>query len=254
LARELDKHNAERKAIEMMVLEQAFAKAESIDPASPALIVAGEGWHQGVIGIVAGRLKEKFHKPVAVIALDGGVGKASARSVPGFDFGAAVIAAREAGLLLAGGGHAMAAGFSIEESRIPAFTEFLFGRMRGVETGAKPLLIDGQLSLAGATPKLAIDLERLGPFGQGNPHVRLVLKNVLNVKPDLAGEHHVKTLLSCRISHARLSAIAFRSVGAALGDALLSSRGREMDVAGQLRLSEWNGQQRVSFMIEDIAL
>ncbi|MDE3017118.1 MAG: single-stranded-DNA-specific exonuclease RecJ [Pseudomonadota bacterium] len=255
LARELDRHNAERKAIEAMVLEQAFAQAEAADPANPILIVASQGWHPGVIGIVAGRLKERFYKPVAVIALENGIGKASARSVAGFDFGAAVIAAREAGLLVAGGGHAMAAGFTVLEAKIPALTEFLASRIDNRDLGARPLLLDGSLSLAGATAELASSLERLGPFGQGNPHVRLVIRNAVNLKPEWTGTgEHLKTLLIDRLSNARLSAIAFRCVGTPLGDALLSTRGKEINVAGQLRLSEWNGKPQVSLMIEDIAI
>ena len=129
LARELEKHNSERKAIEAMVLEQAMAQAEAMENNGPVLVVAGKGWHPGVIGIVAGRLKERFYKPTAVIALNDGIGKASARSVSGFDMGAAVIAARENGLLVAGGGHAMAAGFTVEEAKIPALAAFLAARM-----------------------------------------------------------------------------------------------------------------------------
>jgi len=256
LAQELDKHNSERKAIESMVLEAAMAQAEAANPEAPLLIVAGNGWHPGVIGIVAGRLKERFHKPAAVIAVEGGIGKASARSVSGFDFGAAVIAAHEAGLLVGGGGHAMAAGFTVEENKIPALIEFLRGRASANrESGnARKLLLDGVASIGGATPELVASLEHLGPFGQGNPSIRLAIQNVVNLKPELVGEHHVKTLLIDRLSNARLSAIAFRVAGTKLGDALLATRGKTVDIAGQLRLQEWNGKQSVSLMIEDICL
>ncbi len=254
LARELEQHNTERKAIEVMVLEEATALAEAADAAAPCLIIAGKGWHQGVIGIVAGRLKERFHKPVAVIAVADGIGKASTRSVSGIDVGAAVIAAREAGLLLAGGGHAMAAGFTVEEGKIPALEQFLLQRFHSAtETnGARRLMLDGAASLGGATAELAAQLERLGPFGQGNPQVRLAIRNAVNLKPEWVKEQHVKTLLICRLSNARLSAIAFRVAGTKLGDALMATRGKEINVAGQLRLQEWNGKQQVSLQIEDV--
>jgi len=255
LARELEQHNAERKAIEAMVLEEAQAQADGMDPASPVLLVSGKGWHPGVIGIVAGRLKERFHKPVAVIGVEGGIGKASARSVSGFDFGAAVIAARDSGLLLAGGGHAMAAGFSVEEKKIPALQAFFINRLGSQETawlGSSKLTLDGSISIEGATPELVRTCERMGPFGQGNPSVRLAIQDVINLRPEPVGEHHIKTFLIDRLSNARLSAIAFRAVGTKLGDALFATRGRKVDVAGQLRLQEWNGRQTVSLMIEDI--
>ena len=220
-------------------------------------MVAGQGWHSGVIGIVAGRLKEKYHKPVAVIGIMDGIGKASARSVSGMDMGAAVIAARDAGLLLAGGGHAMAAGFTVEEGKIQALEAFLAGRLApqaGVLAGQRRLVLDGMVSIGGANADLAETIEKLGPFGQGNPNIRLAVQNVVNLKPDIVGQHHVKTLFIDPLSNARLSAIAFRCVGTPLGDALLGTRGKTLSVAGQLRLQEWNGQQTVSLMVEDVAL
>ena len=258
LARELEQHNAERKAIEAIVLEEAMAQAEAARSEAPFLMVAGNGWHPGVIGIVAGRIKERFHKPVAVVACADGIGKASARSVHGVDIGAAVIAARQDGLLLAGGGHAMAAGFTVEEKHLPALTEFLVNRLRMPDGEASPgrrLFIDSAVDVGGATADLAAALERLGPFGQGNPQVRLVVRNAVNLRPEWTSSgEHVKTLLVDRLSNARLSAIAFRAAGTKLADALLSTRGREISVAGQLRLSEWNGRPQVSFMIEDVAV
>jgi single-stranded-DNA-specific exonuclease len=186
----------------------------------------------------------------------GGIGKASARSVSGIDFGAAVIAACHAGLLLAGGGHAMAAGFTVEEMKIPALVEFFMSRMglpEGETHAARRLFIDGRLGLGGATAEMAESLERLGPFGQGNPQVRLVIANAVNLKPEwTSGGEHLKTLLIDRLSNARLSAIAFRAAGTKLGEALMATRGKEINVVGQLRLSQWNGKPQLSLMIEDV--
>lgn len=257
LARELNQHNNERRAIEALIQEQADAIAASIDPSLPILVVAAKGWHQGVIGIVAGRLKERFRKPVAVIAVENGIGKASARSVTGMDLGAAIIAAREEGLLIAGGGHAMAAGFTIAEEKIAALREFLCARMmphaHHLAQGHR-MLIDMALSIASATPETIMEMEKIGPFGQGNFSVRLLLPSVVNLRPERVGENHVKTLFTHRTSTAKLSAIAFRCAEGALGQALLSSRGQEIDVAGQLRLQEWQGRPQVSLMIEDVML
>ena len=196
------------------------------------------------------------NKPVAVIAINDGIGKASARSVSGFDFGAVVIAACEAGLLVGGGGHAMAAGFTVESDKIEALTTFLQNRLHaqgGITTGHR-LMLDGAISIAGATAELIESCERLGPFGQGNPSIRLVVQNVVNLRPEIVKEQHIKTLLIDRISNVRLSAIAFRCVGTKLGDALLSTRGQSIYIAGQLRLQEWNGRQSVSLMIDDVAI
>ena len=257
LAAELEQYNAERKTIETMVLEQAMAQAEMMDENLPLLTIAGQGWHAGVIGIVAGRLKERFHKPVAVIAVVDGVGKASARSVTGVDFGAAVIAALEEGHLVAGGGHAMAAGFTVEEAKIPALSAFLQTRMNGQLqqiSGQRKLMLDGIISISGASVELLKELEKLAPFGQSNPQLRLCIQQVVNLKSDIVGEHHVKTLLIDKISNTRLSAITFRCVGTKLGDALLATVGKTIDVAGQLRLQEWNGKQTVSLNIDDVML
>ncbi len=254
LARELELHNAERKAIESMVVEQAMEMAHGLE-SQPVMVVAGKGWHPGVIGIVAGRLKERFHKPVAVIALNGGVGKASARSVAGFDFGGAVIAAHAAGILLGGGGHAMAAGFSIDEGKVQDLTEFFAARV-----AAKPLAtshkltLDGIISIGGATIELLSECERLGPFGQGNPSLRLMVERVVNFRPEIVGEHHIKTLFIDPQSSSKLQAIAFRSVGTQLGDALLNTRGKTVDVAGQLKIQEWNGRVSANLTVDDIRL
>ncbi len=257
LATELEQYNAERKAIEAMVLEQAMSKAESMEENLPLLVVAGQGWHPGVIGIVAGRLKDRFHKPVAVVAVNDGVGKASARSVTGVDLGAAVIAALEEGLLVAGGGHAMAAGFTVEEGKIPALTEFLKTKMDASIQQInvqKKFMLDGVVSIGGANVELLAHMEKLAPFGQANPNLRLWIKQVVNLRSDIVGENHIKTLLIDKVSNTKLSAISFRSVGTKLGDALLASYGKTIDVAGQLRLNEWNGKQSVDLTIEDVVI
>lgn len=257
LARDLERYNAERKTIESMVLEAAQAQASQLPGDAPMLVLSGQGWHPGVLGIVAGRVKERFHKPAAVIGVEGGIGKASARSVEGFDIGAAVIAARDSGLLLAGGGHAMAAGFTVEEAKIAALIEFFYARAASASRGplAKTLIVDAVVSIGGATVELAETLEQLGPFGQGNPSVRLVVQGAINLKPEWTkGEEHARTLLICPTSNVRLAAIAFRVAGTPLAEALFSTRGKRVSIAGQLKAQEWMGKRSASFHIEDIAL
>jgi len=257
IARELNQYNSERKAIEAQIQEEADALADMMDTSLPILVVAGNGWHQGVIGIVAGRLKERFRKPIAVIGVNDGIGKASARSVSGMDLGAAIIAAKEEGILLAGGGHAMAAGFTIEEHKIAVLREFLCARlaphMHHLAREHK-LLIDMPLSIAAMTPETALEIEKMGPFGQGNFSVRVMMQSVVNLRPERVGENHVKTLFTHRTSTAKISGIAFRCAESPLGQAILNSRGKEIDVAGQLRLQEWQGRPQMSFMIEDVRL
>lgn len=254
LAKELEKHNAERKAIESLVIEEAFAQAEKANADVPVLVVSAKGWHQGVLGIVAGRLKEKSGKPSAVIGMENGIGKASARSVEGFDFGAAVIAAREAGLLTAGGGHAMAAGFTVEERNVAALVEFFAMRAKHIPKAPKQLWLDANLSIGGATVELVEKFEQLGPFGQGNPGLRFAVHDVVNLKPQWTADgKHLRTLFIDPLSNARLSGVAFRAEGTALGKALMETRGKKISACGQLKINEWNGKRSVDLHIEDIA-
>jgi single-stranded-DNA-specific exonuclease len=257
LAAELEQHNAERRAIEAGVLEEAMAMAERAPDDAPMLLLAGRGWHPGVIGIVAGRVKERFNVPCAVIALADGVGKASARSVTGVDLGAAVIAALAAGHLVAGGGHAMAAGFTVKEEHIPQLEQFLCEHIRrqaGELSRRRHYRIDARVAVGGANVDLIQTLKQLEPFGQGNPSVRLMVEHAVNLKPEIVGEAHVRTLLIDRLSNARLNAIAFRAVGTKLGDSLLSSRGKEITLIGHVKENHYNGSVSAQLMIEDMAL
>lgn len=257
LAHELELHNNERKAIEANIQEQADRMAELMPAEAPLLVVAGKGWHQGVIGIVAGRLKERFNKPVAVIALNDGVGKASARSVPGFDFGAAVIAACEAGLLVTGGGHAMAAGFTVAEDKLEAFTQFLTQRAQAVAAaflGPKLLRIDAHSSVSGLTVELVEMLEKIGPFGSANPAIKLAVHNAVIVKIDPVGKDHMRLIVKDNIGSGALTVMAFRAMGTPLGDGLMKALGRPVEIVVQPSLREWMGKKNVSLQLEDIKI
>ncbi len=260
LAKELHAFNAERRAIEAAVLEDAIATTETTLDESPELVLAvGEGWHPGVIGIVASRLKDRYNRPACVVALDGMVGKASGRSVRGVDLGSAIIAARQAGLLVAGGGHAMAAGFTVEREKLDDLRAFLRDRIARQLDDAGPLVpslsLDGALSVRAASPDLLRHLERLAPYGTGNSEPRFAVTDARIVKADVVGAEgkHVRCILTGS-DGSRLKSIAFRAMDSDLGPALLQSGGRPLHLAGTLRPDRWNGNDGVQLLIDDGAV
>lgn len=255
LAQRLDRYNAERKTIEARVQAAALKQAEA--ETGPVIVAAGEGWHPGVIGIVAGRLRERFNRPACVVALDGAEGKGSGRSVPGFALGPAVIAAHHAGILAGGGGHAMAAGFTVGAGKVDALRRFLAERALAELGGALPaptLGLDGILDCAGATCDLVDLIERAGPFGQGNPRPRFAIAAAQIVRAELVGGDHVRCFLTSATSAGRLKAIAFRSGATELGRALLERNGQPLHVAGHLRAETWNGNRSAELVVEDAAV
>ncbi len=257
IAQRLDRLNEERRAIEQAMLEEAVAAvAAEADPGAKLAFVAHAGWHAGVIGIVASRLKERYGRPALVAAIgEDGVAKGSGRSVPGVDLGSAVLAARQSGLLINGGGHAMAAGFTARAEDLPALKEFLAERLARqiADGGLVPTLgIDGVLQPGAATVELTQMLERVGPFGAGNAEPRFALPAVRLAKADPVGETHLRCIL-LGSDGARLKAIAFRALGTPLGQALLQARGAAVHLAGHLRAQSWQGEVSAQLLIEDAA-
>ncbi len=256
LAQRLDVLNSERREIEASVLAQAIAQVERDGSSSALVFAAGDGWHPGVIGIVAGRLKERYNRPACVVAIADGVGKGSGRSVAGAPLGQAVIAARQAGLLVNGGGHAMAAGFTVTADRLLPLRDFLAARMAESlgEGGMVPeLTIDGALTAAAATTDLAALVDQLGPFGSGNSEPRFALPNLRVLRADVVGGQHVRCILGDGGGPVRLKAIAFRAIDTALGPALLNGQGQGFHVAGHLRVDTWQGRNQVQLFIDDAA-
>jgi single-stranded-DNA-specific exonuclease len=258
LASALDLNNRERQAIESSIIEAAQAMAASQSEKS-CLLVAGEGWHQGVVGIVAGRLKERHAKPVLVAGFDrdspDAVGRGSARSVPGVDIGALVRRARAQGLLEAGGGHAMAAGFSLRRDKLDRFREFLDAGLeieRETILMARDLVADAVVSAGGATPLLLEDLERAGPFGAGNPEPVFLMPDMLVAYADIVGSNHVRLRLTSR-DGAAIGAIAFREAETALGQGLIKARGKRVHVTGKLKRDDYGGAAKVQLHVEDAA-
>lgn len=255
IAKLLDGYNKDRQEIEAAVLQQAMEQVEGhADDGLPLVLAAAEDWHPGVIGIVAGRLKERYNRPACVIALDGAEGKGSGRSVPGLDLGAAIIAARQAGVLKAGGGHAMAAGFTVLREKLDEFRAFLAERLQAQLTGELvPILeLDGALDCAGCTTDLIDTLKQLGPFGAGNPEPRFAVTNARIIKADVVGNGHVRVILK-GANNSSLKAIAFRAADSDMGQALMTSRGEAFHLAGTLRADTWQGSTSVQLVIEDAA-
>lgn len=256
IARRLDDYNRDRQEIEAAVLAEAIEQVESRgDDGLPLLLAAGEGWHQGVIGIVAGRLKERYGRPTCVVALDGGTGKGSGRSVIGLDLGAAVIAARQAGLLLAGGGHAMAAGFTVAADRVEDLRLFLAERLEAQKTGELiPLLdLDGALDAGAASVELIETLAALGPFGAGNPEPVFAVTGARIARASVVGSGHVRLDLTGGGGR-RLKAIAFRAADSEMGMTLLASAGASVHLAGTLRVDRWQGNATPQLLVEDAAI
>jgi single-stranded-DNA-specific exonuclease len=257
LAQRLDRLNEERRAIEAAMLEEAIGIVEAeAEPDAKLAFVAREGWHAGVIGIVASRLKERYNRPALVAAIgEDGLAKGSGRSVPGIDLGSAILAARQSGLLVNGGGHVMAAGFTARAEDLPALKTFLAERMarQVAEGGLVPTLgIDGVLQPGGATVELTQLLERVGPFGSGNAEPRFVLPAVRVAKADPVGENHVRCIVM-GTDGARLKGIAFRALGTPLGQALIQARGAAIHLAGHLRADTCQGRDETQLYIEDAA-
>jgi single-stranded-DNA-specific exonuclease len=255
-AARLDGYNRERRDIEARTLEEAIDIVEAA-PQSPVLIfVAAENWHPGVIGIVAARLKERYERPACVIALADGIGKGSGRSIAGLSLGPAVIAARQAGLLINGGGHAMAAGFTIAAEKLDALQAFLSERLGdGLdhERLVPELRIDGALSIAGAQCELIDHVLRLAPFGAANPEPRFVLPAARVSHAGQVGSGHLRCTLTDPLETGRLPAIAFRAGATPLGQFLSETRGAAIHVTGHLRRDGWRGGDAVQLMIDDAA-
>ena len=256
IAAELDRLNEERRAIEMLVTEQALAQAEQFAD-SPVITVMGGGWHQGVIGIVAGRVKERFGRPAIVVAeCDDGTGKGSGRSISGVDLGAAVLAAKDSGLLIAGGGHAMAAGLTLPIDGLDDFRSFINERVASdVERarGDRALLLDALLAPGGVAAALCDALDAGGPYGAGWPSPKVAAGPARLLKTGIVGDGHVRGI-ACGDDGKSFKFIAFRSAGTDLGQALLSSSAdTRWWLAGTIKRDEWNGGNAAEMHLDDAA-
>jgi single-stranded-DNA-specific exonuclease len=258
IAAQLSTLNEERRAIEAEVQEAAEAQIDAQHNRA-VLTLAGRGWHPGVIGIVAGRIKEKTGKPALVIALDAdeaGNGKGSGRSIAGVDLGAAIIAAREAGLLLAGGGHAMAAGLTVAPGKVDALGDWLDARLGSTVSAAiagQAMLLDLALAPGGLTPALVEELESAGPYGMGWPGPRVAVGPVRLVKADLVGTDHVRLIVRGD-DGASFKGIAFRAASTEMGQALLhATHHRKLWLAGRAKIDDWASRPAAELHVDDAA-
>lgn len=260
ISQRLDQFNSERRELEQSCLTEAEGMIENGAGGSLSdglVFVASEGWHPGVIGIVASRLKEKYQRPACVVAFDDqGIGKGSGRSIEGVDLGAAVIAARQAELLINGGGHKMAAGFTVARKNADAFAAFLAERI-SEEVGPKGIVptlrLDGAVTVNGASLDLIKALDRLQPFGAGNAEPRFAVTHARIIEAARVGENHVRLILTGE-GGGRLKGIAFRAADAPLGAFLFASKsGRPIHLAGKLRIDNWQGREQPQILVDDAA-
>jgi len=259
IAAELDRLNRERQQLELAMLAEAEAEALAslgLEEKGAVVVTAAANWHPGVVGLIAARLKERFGRPAFAIALEpGGTATGSGRSITGVDLGKAVRHAVAEGLLLKGGGHAMAAGVTLRREGLAAFRAYLeatLGEAVEAARAEEALLIDGAVSAGGANVALIESLARAGPFGAGNPEPMLALPAHTLIYADKVGENHVRARLRSG-DGAIVNAIAFRAVGQKLGNALMANRGQAIHAAGTLSIDRWNGSERVQLRLSDVA-
>jgi len=260
IAAELDRLNTERRVIEQMAEAQAEAEALAslgLDDKGAVIVTASEGWHPGVVGLVASRLKEKFSRPAFAIALEpGGIGTGSGRSIPGVDLGRVVRQAVHDGILLKGGGHAMAAGVTLKKERLAEFRAYVETALAATVADARhanELFIDGAVTARAVTTDFVATLNRAGPFGAGNPEPLIALPSHQLVYADEVGQAHLRLRFKSG-DGSFVNGIAFRSVGQKLGNALIENRGQMLHVAGSLTVDRWQGSERVQMRVTDVAV
>lgn len=252
LAAMLDRHNADRRDIEAHVLAEAIEQVEERGIEGGLVWASGDGWHPGVVGIVASRLKERYNRPAIVIGAADGIGKGSGRSVTGVDLGRAIHACTREGLLLKGGGHKMAAGLTIEMDKLAdamAWLDAALCKQGADRIGPRTLTLDGMLTPRGTTLDLCEMLEQAGPFGAGSPAPRFAFPAMRIERAREVGDGHLACLIHDGV--ARLEAICFRAFQSELGTAVMNRRDRPLDVAGRIQIDEWQGRRRPKLHLED---
>ena len=255
LASELDQYNKERQLLEKDLLQKLLDETKNYSK-DPVLVLSGINWHEGIIGIVAARLKDKFNKPVIIISIEGQIGKASARSIVGFDIGSIIISATQNKILLKGGGHKMAGGFSININNIERFKEFVFRKFRNINedlTSVKPLYLDSVLSPTAINLEFYNKVNNLAPFGSGNPEPKFLIESLKTVNGKIVGDKHIKSVLIGE-DGSSIKTICFNAIESDLSAYLLKKNNKTFNIAGKLSLNEWRGQSNVEFIIDDISV
>ncbi|WP_395877811.1 single-stranded-DNA-specific exonuclease RecJ [Ehrlichia muris] len=246
ISEKLQNFNLERKELEHKSFNEAVEQAEALISRNTNLIMVAGNWHPGIIGIVAGRLKDKFFLPSIVISLDNGIGKASARSIPDVDLGAAILSAKLEGIITEGGGHAMAAGFSVQEDKIKPLYEFLSQKFHNINK-QKVFKVDGIITVTAINLILWKKLQFLEPFGIGNPEPRFILTNIKIKNPEVIGDSHIRCLIYDNKTF--IKGICFRCIDTELGLALLERTA--IMLLGKISVNYWRGNENIQFIIED---
>ena len=255
LATDLNLYNKERQILESDLLKNILnTKYENSE--DPVIVLHGENWHEGIIGIIASRIKEKYNKPAIIISVNSGIGKGSGRSIHGFDLGSIVIGGVQTGLLIKGGGHKMAAGFTIDSKKIDEFKEFIFKKFKSINLNLqekKNFFYDAEIAPSAINYEFFEKINLLAPFGSGNPEPRFIVRNIKIVNSKIVGEKHIKNVLVGSDSSI-FKGISFNSVETDLGVHLLKKNIKPFNIAGKLSLNEWRGQKNVEFIIDDISV
>ena len=255
IASELENFNNERKFLEKDMLNK-IEKKIVLDPNEPVTVLSGHNLHGGIIGIIASRLKDKFNKPTIIISISNGVGKASARSVYGFDIGTFIINAVQKNIILKGGGHKMAAGFSIKEEKIEQFTDFINKCFLKIKKDLKKndeIFYDSIISPSALNENFYDEINSLSPFGSGNPEPRFVIENLEILKSSIVGEKHIKSVLAGD-DGSTVKSVTFNAVNTNLESYLLANNRKKINILGKLSLNEWKGKKNVEFIIDDISV
>ena len=255
LATDLDNYNKERKTIESILSEKISEKAKNYHN-HPVLVISGEGWHEGIIGIVASRIKEKYNKPTILISLNDQIGKGSARSIFGFDIGSQIIKAVQLGLLQKGGGHKMAGGFTIDNNKIDSFRDYLIKNYQKSSINNDDnfnLYLDTIISPSALNEEFYKEINSLSPFGSGNTEPKFVIENLKVIKSDIINNYHIKSLL-CGKDGSVFSSFAWNAKNGPLENILNKKNKKTFTAAGKMKLNEWRGEKKIEFIIEDVAL
>jgi len=255
IALDLEKYNTERKSIESILSKEIFSKAKNYHNHS-VLVLSGINWHEGVIGIIASRVKEKYNKPTILISIENNIGKGSARSIFGFDIGSQIIKAVQLGILKKGGGHNMAGGFTIEKKNIDKFRDFLIMNFENSKIDNFDnfnLYLDSIIAPSAINENFYNDIEILEPFGSGNNEPKFVVEALKVIKSDIVGDNHIKSILSGK-DGTTFKSIAWNAVNSPLEKILNKENKRLFNAVGKMKLNEWHGQKSIEFIIEDISV
>ena len=255
IANDLNKSNKERQSIELMLSEKVNSEVKNFQD-DPVLILTGNGWHEGIIGIVASRIKEKYNKPTILISINESLGKGSARSIFGFDIGTQIIKATQSGIVEKGGGHKMAGGFTIKKENIPLFRDFLIKNFKKSKLSSSKIVnlyLDSIIAPSALNEEFYSEIERLAPFGSGNSEPKFVIENLQVITSDLVADKHIKTVLHAKDGSV-IKSIAFNAKDSPLEIYLNKKNKKKFNIAGIMNLNEWRGKKSVEFIIEDISL